>query len=99
MHPLVPEIYTVDIGRHRYPEDIRAALVEQLYRPVQWVDTIRSMVTQGVNRVIECGPGKVLMGLNRRIERRRELSVHAIFDPQSIDEALAACREGTEHGG
>lgn len=91
-YPLVPEIYTVDIGRHGYPEDIRAALVEQLYKPVRWVDVIRSMVAQGVDRVIECGPGRVLMGLNRRIERRSELNVHAIYDPASIEEALAACR-------
>ena len=97
-HPLVPEIYTVDIGRHGYPEDIREALVEQLYKPVRWVDTIRTMVNDGVNKVIECGPGKVLMGLNRRIERRRELLVRAIFDPQTMDETLAACREARDRG-
>jgi [acyl-carrier-protein] S-malonyltransferase len=55
------------------------------------------MVGQGVNRVIECGPGKVLMGLNRRIERRRELSVHAIYDPATLEETLADCRE-SRHG-
>ncbi|MEM9384959.1 MAG: ACP S-malonyltransferase [Pseudomonadota bacterium] len=92
-HPLVPEIYTVDIGRHGYPEDIREALVQQLYKPVRWVDTIRSMVKEGVNAVIECGPGKVLMGLNRRIERRRELAIHGIYDPATMDEALASLRE------
>lgn len=97
-YPLVPEIYTVDIGRHGDPDDIRAALVEQLYKPVRWVDTIRSMVDQGVTRVIECGPGRVLMGLNRRIERRSELNVHAIYDPASITETLAACREGRGRG-
>ncbi|MEO0972811.1 MAG: ACP S-malonyltransferase [Pseudomonadota bacterium] len=97
-HPLVPEIYTVDIGRHGYPDDIRAALVEQLYKPVRWVDTIRSMVKEGVNAVVECGPGKVLMGLNRRIERRRELGVYGIYDPATVDEALAACREVRANG-
>jgi [acyl-carrier-protein] S-malonyltransferase len=98
MHPLVPEIYTVDIGRHGDPLAIRAALVEQLYRPVRWVDTIRSMVSQGVKHVIECGPGKVLMGLNRRIERRRELGVHAIYDSQTIDETIATLRGEVGNG-
>jgi [acyl-carrier-protein] S-malonyltransferase len=91
--PLVPEIYTVDVKKHGDPQEIRAALVEQLYKPVRWVDTIRAMVAQGVDRVVECGPGRVLYGLNSRIERRREIHVHAIFDPQTLDEALAACRD------
>jgi [acyl-carrier-protein] S-malonyltransferase len=93
--PLVPEIYTVDVKKHGDPDEIRAALVEQLYKPVRWVETIRSMVAQGVDRVVECGPGRVLSGLNSRIERRQEIHVHAIYDPQSIDETLAACRDAT----
>jgi [acyl-carrier-protein] S-malonyltransferase len=91
--PLVPEIYTVDVKKHGDPNEIRAALVEQLYKPVRWVETVRSMVAQGVDRIVECGPGRVLSGLNSRIERRQEIHVHAIDDPQSIDETLAACRD------
>jgi [acyl-carrier-protein] S-malonyltransferase len=91
--PLVPEIYTVDVKKHGDPNEIRAALVEQLYKPVRWVDTIRAMVTQGVDRVVECGPGRVLSGLNSRIERRQEIHVHAIDDPASVEETLAACRD------
>jgi [acyl-carrier-protein] S-malonyltransferase len=91
--PLVPEIYTVDVKKHGDPNEIRAALVEQLYKPVRWVETVRSMVAQGVDRIVECGPGRVLSGLNTRIERRQEIHVHAIDDPRSIDETLAACRD------
>ena len=91
--PLVPEIYTVDVKKHGDPDEIRAALVEQLYKPVRWVETVRSMVAQGVDRIVECGPGRVLSGLNSRIERRQEIHVHAIDDPVSIDETIAACRD------
>jgi [acyl-carrier-protein] S-malonyltransferase len=91
--PLVPEIYTVDVKKHGDPNEIRAALVEQLYKPVRWVDTIRAMVIQGVDRVVECGPGRVLSGLNSRIERRQEIQVHSIYDPQTIEETLTACRD------
>jgi [acyl-carrier-protein] S-malonyltransferase len=91
--PLVPEIYTVDVKKHGDPNEIRAALVEQLYKPVRWVETIRAMVAQGVDRVVECGPGRVLSGLNSRIERRREINVHAIYDPQTIEETIVACRD------
>jgi [acyl-carrier-protein] S-malonyltransferase len=91
--PLVPEIYTVDVKKHGDPNEIRAALVEQLYKPVRWVETVRAMVSQGVDRIVECGPGRVLSGLNSRIERRQEIHVHAIDDPKSVDETLAACRD------
>ena len=91
--PLVPEIYTVDVKKHGDPNEIRAALVEQLYKPVRWVETVRSMVAQGVDRIVECGPGRVLSGLNSRIERRQEIHVHSIDDPTSIDETIAACRD------
>lgn len=91
--PLVPEIYTVDVKKHGDPNEIRAALVEQLYKPVRWVETIRAMVAQGVDCVVECGPGRVLSGLNSRIERRREIAVHAIYDPKTIEETIIACRD------
>ncbi len=89
--PLVPEIYTVDVSKHGDASSIRDALVQQLYKPVRWVDTIRAMVEQGVNRVVECGPGKVLAGLNRRIERRQQIFVHSMYDQESIQQTLQAC--------
>jgi len=89
--PLVPEIYTVDVRKHGHPQGIRAALVQQLFNPVRWAETVRRMVASGVTHIVECGPGKVLTGLNRRVERRKEIAVYAVEDSPSIDEAIAAC--------
>ncbi|MEM9056767.1 MAG: ACP S-malonyltransferase [Pseudomonadota bacterium] len=91
--PLVPEMYTVDVRKHGSPDDIRRALVKQLYSPVRWTDTVRAMVTQGVVRIVECGPGKILTGLNRRVERRKQIHVFAIHDSASIDATLKDCLE------
>lgn len=91
--PLVPEIYTVDVKTHGSPAAIRGALVQQLHSPVLWVDTVRSMVDHGVNTIVECGPGKVLTGLNRRIERRKEIDVYAIFDIETIEAAITSSWE------
>ncbi|HJS22210.1 MAG TPA: ACP S-malonyltransferase [Steroidobacteraceae bacterium] len=89
--PLVPEIYTVDVRKHGHPQGIRAALVQQLFSPVRWAETVRRIVASGVTHIVECGPGKVLTGLNRRVERRKEISVYALEDSATIDEAIAAC--------
>ena len=89
--PLVPEIYTVDVRKHGHPQGIRAALVQQLFSPVRWAETVRRMVGSGVTHIVECGPGKVLTGLNRRVERRKEISVYAVEDSATIDEAISAC--------
>jgi [acyl-carrier-protein] S-malonyltransferase len=89
--PLVPEIYTVDVRKHGHPQGIKEALVHQLFSPVRWAETVRRMVASGVTHIVECGPGKVLTGLNRRVERRKEISVFSLDDSQSIDEAVTAC--------
>jgi [acyl-carrier-protein] S-malonyltransferase len=89
--PLVPEIYTVDVRKHGHPQGIRSALVQQLFSPVRWAETVRRMVASGVTHIVECGPGGVLTGLNRRVERRKEISVYAMEDSATIDEAIAAC--------
>ena len=91
--PLVPEIYTVDVRKHGSPAGIREALVEQLHKPVRWSDTVRAMVAHGVDMLVECGPGKVLTGLNRRIERRKHIHVYAVQDEASVDSAIAASWE------
>lgn len=91
--PLVPEIYTVDVKRHGSPDAIRKALVRQLHSPVLWVDTVRAMVDGGVCSIVECGPGKVLTGLNRRIERRKEVDVFAVYDMETIEAAITGCWE------
>jgi [acyl-carrier-protein] S-malonyltransferase len=95
--PDVPAVYTVDVRKHESPDGIRRALKEQLYRPVRWAETVRAMLAAGVTELIECGPGKVLTALNRRIERRPDLTMLAVEDPDGLDAALAACRE-KDHG-
>lgn len=84
--PVLPVLHNVDISRAAHPDAIRARLVEQLHRPVRWVETIRRMAADGVAWVVECGPGKVLTGLNRRIDRRMDAA--AVFDLASLDKAL-----------
>lgn len=84
------DIYSVELRKHGDPASIRAALVEQLVKPVRWADTIRAMVGSGVRTFIECGPGKVLTGLNRRVDRDKTLQMIALEDPAALQDALAA---------
>ena len=91
--PDVAAVYTVDVRTHASPDGIRQALEEQLFKPVRWADTVRAMLASGVTTLVECGPGKVLTSLNRRIERRPELAMLAVEDPQGLAAALSACRE------
>ena len=91
--PNVPAVYTVDVQTHASPDGIRCALKEQLYKPVRWSETVRAMLAGGVTTIVECGPGKVLTSLNKRIERRSDLAMLAVDDPTSLAAALAACRE------
>lgn len=90
---LVPEVYTVDAKTHTKPDAIRTALVAQLHEPVRWADTVRAMLAGGVDQIVECGPGRVLSGLNKRIERSKELSHHTTGDLESIEAAIASCWE------
>ena len=79
-------IHNVDVAVHSAPEVIRNALKEQLFKPVRWVDTIKFMHDQGVTRFVECGPGKVLLGLNKRIVKEAEHM--AIYDSESLNKLL-----------
>lgn len=63
----IPVVHNVDASVRHSQAAIAAALIEQLYSPVQWVQTVQYLVKQGVELIIECGPGKVLAGLNKRI--------------------------------
>jgi [acyl-carrier-protein] S-malonyltransferase len=91
--PDVRAVYTVDVQTHASPDGIRRSLKEQLYKPVRWSETVRAMLASGVTTLVECGPGKVLTSLNRRIERRPELAMLAVEDPEGLAAALAVCRE------
>jgi len=72
----------------REPDAIRRALVRQAAGPVRWVETIRAMADDGVTQVVECGPGKVLTGLSKRIDPR--VGGLAIFDPASLMATMEA---------
>jgi [acyl-carrier-protein] S-malonyltransferase len=91
--PRIPYVSAVDAGAHTEPAEIRDLLVRQLSSPVRWTDTVRALIDSGVEEIIECGPGRVLTGLNRRIERRAGLEFLALEDPASLEAALAATRE------
>jgi [acyl-carrier-protein] S-malonyltransferase len=88
--PRIRYLSAVDAAAHNEPQEIRELLVRQLSSPVRWTQTVRAMIETGLEEVIECGPGRVLTGLNRRIERRAGLEFLALEDPASIDAALAA---------
>lgn len=92
--PEVQDIYTVDVRKHGGPADIRRALVEQLVKPVRWTQTIQAIVASGARAVVECGPGRVLTGLNRRIEKNKEIEMLAIEDAESLQRALQVCGSG-----
>lgn len=85
--PTIPVINNADVATPSQPDAIRDALVRQLYSPVRWVETIQKMAAEDVDRLVECGPGKVLAGLNKRIERN--MAAQAVFDPDSLNAALA----------
>lgn len=82
----IPVVHNVDVASHESPEVIRMVLEKQLYGSVRWSDTIRFLYDQGVRRFVECGPGKVLAGLNKRIVD--DARTEAIFSPDSLDKAL-----------
>jgi [acyl-carrier-protein] S-malonyltransferase len=87
--PSGTQVYGVDVKTHRSPADIRAAVVKQLHTPVYWAATVRTLIAAGATRIVECGPGKVLTGLNRRVDKNRDLKMLALEDPQSLEDALA----------
>ena len=84
--PKMTLIHNVDVTSHSAPEVIRNALKEQLYKPVLWADSIRFMHDQGVTRFVECGPGKVLIGLDKRIVKDAEH--YTIYNPETLHEVL-----------
>jgi [acyl-carrier-protein] S-malonyltransferase len=85
-------VYGADIRIHSGPNDIRAGLVKQLATPVFWAATVRTMIAAGATQIFECGPGKVLTSLNRRIDKNRDLTMLALEDPEALEGALAAVK-------
>lgn len=84
--PQIPVLHNVDVAEHASAEEIRDALVRQVYSPVRWVEVVKALAAKGVIHVVECGPGKVLTVLNKRIAS--ELNSMAAVDSASLKEAL-----------
>lgn len=91
--PRIRFVSAVDASAHEDPADLRRLLVRQLSSPVRWSQTVRALAAGGIRSFIECGPGKVLSALNRRIERGLESL--ALEDAESLQAALAAVQAGT----
>jgi len=84
--PSIPVVNNVDVVSVEAPDAIRDALVRQAWHPVRWVETVQAMKALGVTHIVECGPGKVLNGLTKRIDK--DLTGLAITDPASMQAAL-----------
>lgn len=71
--PTIKIINNVNVASYDSPESIQQGLTQQLSKPVRWVETIQALMKEGVTQIIECGPGKVLTGLNKRIDKNLQL--------------------------
>lgn len=88
--PQTPVLHNADVASHVAPDAIRDALARQLYSPVRWVETVRAFADQDVQLVAECGPGKVLAGLNKRIVEG--MPGVALADAAALADVLAKTR-------
>ena len=86
--PIIPVVQNVDARVHGTVEEIRSALVRQLYLPVRWTQCMQAMMADGVGRYAECGPGKVLSGLARRIDK--SLDMRPLGTPGDLEDAREA---------
>lgn len=88
--PTIPVLQNADAKAHVGIEFIRAALERQLYMPVLWTDTVQSLVKNGATKIFECGPGKVLAGLCKRIDK--SIDARSLGTPGELRAALADCQ-------
>ena len=87
--PAVPVLHNVDVAEHPEPEAIRVALARQAASPVRWVETIQAFAARGVTHVVECGPGRVLTGMCKRIDRNlKGFALDAGADIETVRAAL-----------
>ena len=85
--PSVPVVHNVHAETEENPDTIKTLMLEQIYKPVRWVDCVKTLKSSGVNTIVECGPGKVLCGLNKRIDK--ELLSLATDDQSSFEATLS----------
>ena len=86
--PQIPVIHNVHAQTESNPDAIKALMLEQIYKPVMWVNCVNGLKSRGAEILIECGPGRVLNGLSKRIDR--ELTSYATDDLASLENALTA---------
>ncbi len=84
--PAIPVLQNVEASVAESVEQLKDNLLAQLYSPVLWTKSVQAMIEQGVESTVECGPGKVLSGLNKKVHK--PLSVVAINEPAGLDKAL-----------
>lgn len=84
--PRIPVLHNADVKTHSDTADIKEILIRQLTSPVRWVDTIKAFAANGVTHVVECGPGKVLAGLNKRIDPN--LQQLSLTDGEAVKQAI-----------
>ena len=84
--PTIPVLQNADVMSFDDPAKIKAALVKQLHRPVRWVESIQKMAQEGVQLAAECGPGKILVGLNKRITA--DMKQYALGDKAAIEKLI-----------
>jgi [acyl-carrier-protein] S-malonyltransferase len=85
--PQIPVVHNVTAQTESNPEKIKALMIEQIYSAVRWVECVNTMSAAGIKTTIECGPGKVLSGLNKRINS--ELTTLSVEKPEEVDSVLA----------
>jgi [acyl-carrier-protein] S-malonyltransferase len=83
--PRIPVVNNVDVKIESEPAAIRDALYRQAFGPVRWVEVVQAIRARGIAQIVECGPGKVLAGMTKRIDA--EVMAAALFDPASLAEA------------
>ena len=88
--PTIPLVNNVDVKIEHAPDQIKDALVRQSYSPVRWVEVMQRFKAEGIDTLIEFGPGKVLTGLAGRIEK--DIKAYSVFDPSSLANALQLVR-------
>ena len=86
--PTIPVVNNIDVAVQTEPAAIKEALYRQAFGPVRWVETVQAIKARGIVRVVECGPGKVLAGLAKRVDA--ELATFNIFDPASLADTQGA---------
>lgn len=89
--PVTPVIHNVSAATADSTDAVKQSLVEQLYQPVLWVDSVRNMSADGVTHMIEMGPGKVLTGLSKRIDK--SVNTLPVYDSSTLEKALQETRE------